>query len=485
MKKTFYMLLISLTISAAGCKKFSEFQVDPNKSTTATPDLLLNTVEQSAFQSTSLNVTLAVRQMVVTESASSYQYYNWQRGSYGDFNNLRQVLKMEQSAAALNQSQYLPISKFFRAWYFLNLTQTFGDIPYSQALLGEQNQVTPVYDKQQDIYINILNDLKTANGLINAATTPVQGDIIYGGNMQQWKKAINTLSLRILLSLSLKANNSAYDFKQRFAEIVNNPSQYPVFTSNTDNAQLKFYDLDNDRYPYYNDNGIQTAYYMELSFVTMLQQLKDPRLFSFAQKAPNHASAPDGDFTAYGGIKGSDPVDVNAKRQVSGEVSRINPRFYNSPTNEPSVALGYAELQFILAEGVSRGWITGDVNDYYQKGIQASMSFYNIDPATITNYLAQPAVQLGSTDNIRKVITQKYIASFMNSGWQPFYENRRTGFPVFDISGDGVLNNKMVPKRFLYPQTELQLNQQNVTDAIKRQFPNGDDINGAMWSIQP
>ncbi|MFD2874237.1 SusD/RagB family nutrient-binding outer membrane lipoprotein [Mucilaginibacter ximonensis] len=485
MKKSIFALLTALAITMAGCKKFSDFQTDPNKSTTATPDLLLNNVEQSAFQSTSLDITLAVRQMVVTEEASSYQYYNWQRGDYGNYDKLRQVLKMEQSAALLNQSQYQPIAKFFRAWYFLQLTQTFGDIPYSQALMGESNVFKPVYDKQQDIYVAILNDLKTANSMITAATPAVQGDIVYGGNMQQWKKAINSLSLRVLMSLSIKAGNASYDFKQRFAEIVNNPSQYPIFTSNTDNAQLKFYDLDNDRYPYFNSNGIQTAYYMEKSFVTLLQQLKDARLFSFAQKAPNHATAPDGDFTAYGGIKGSDPVDVNAKQQVSGEISRINPRFYNSPTNEPSIALGYPELQFILAEGVTRGWISGDANTYYKNGIQASMSFYAIDATTIATYIAQPAVQLNGSNNIQQIITQKYIASFMNSGWQPFYENRRTGFPVFDVSGDGVLNNKMIPKRFMYPQTELQLNQQNVSDAIKRQYPGGDDINGMMWLIQP
>ncbi len=485
MKKIFLALLALVALGAPGCKKFSEFQTDPNKSTTATPDLLLNTVEQSAFQSTSLNVALAIRQMAVTESASNYQYYGWTRGDFSNYNNLRQVIKMEQSAATINKPEYLPLSKFFRAWYFLQLTQNFGDIPYSQALQGEQNQTTPVYDKQESIYLAILDDLKAANGLITSGTPSVQGDIIYGGNMQQWKKAINTLSLRILMSLSIKANNTAYNFKQRFADIVNNPAQYPIFGSNADNAQLKFYDLDNDRYPYYNDNSIQTAYYMEETFVDMLKQLKDPRLFSFAQKAPNHSSAADNDFTAYGGIKGSDPVDVNAKRQVSGEISRINPRFYSNPTNEPSIAMGYGELQFILAEAAARGWISGSANGYYQNGIQASMSFYGIDQAGINSYLAQAAVQLSGADNIQKIITQKYIASFMNSGWQPFFENRRTSFPTFDVSGDGVLNNKRVPKRFLYPQTELQLNQQNVNDAIKRQFPGGDDINATTWIIQP
>lgn len=89
MKKIFLALLALVALGAPGCKKFSEFQTDPNKSTTATPDLLLNTVEQSAFQSTSLNVALAIRQMAVTESASNYQYYGWTRGDFSNYNNLR------------------------------------------------------------------------------------------------------------------------------------------------------------------------------------------------------------------------------------------------------------------------------------------------------------------------------------------------------------------------------------------------------------
>ncbi len=481
MKKIFTLLLFAAAIAQSGCKKFSDFQIDPNKSTTATPDLLLNTIEQSAFQSTDLNVALASRQMVYTDAVSLQQYYGWTRGSYANYNNLRQVLKMEQSASATGKPEYLPLARFFKAWYFLQLTQMFGDIPYSQALKGDDNNSIPAYDKQEDIYLNILNELKAAGEQITGSTAAVQNDIVYNGNMQQWKRAINTLSLRVLMSLSLKENDTRYEIKRRFAEIVNNPGQYPLMTSNADNAQLKFYDLQSNRYPYFNNNDIQTANYMEESFVNLLKSLRDTRLFTFADKAPKYASLPATDFNAYGGAKGSAPVNENNARTVAGEISKINPRFYNNPVNEPSIAIGYAELQFILAEGVARGWISGSASDYYQKGIQASMLFYNVGQGAITTYLAQGAVQLTADNAIQNIITQKYIASFLNSGWQPFYEQRRTGFPAFDVSGSGVLNNKVIPKRWMYPQSELQLNQQNVSAAIARQYPGGDNINGTMW----
>jgi hypothetical protein len=485
MKKRLVMILAAGTVLLhSGCKKFSEFQTDPNKSTIATPNLLLNTVEQKAFQSTSLNIAVATRQMGITESASNYQYYGWTRSDYGDFDNLLQVLKMEQAATAQGKPEYIPLVKFFKAWYFLRLTQTFGDIPYSDALKGEENISSPSYDKQEDIYLNILNDLKAANELISSNTVSVQGDIVYNGNMVQWKRAINSLSLRVLISLSIKENDSRLEIRKRFADIVNNPAQYPIFTGNTDNSQLKFYDLQDNRYPYFNDNAVQTAYYMDESFVNMLKGLRDPRLFSFADKAPKFAALPATDFNAYAGIQGSAPVNENAIRQVNGEASRINPRFYNSPVNESSIALGYAEQQFILAEGVTRGWINGNASEYYQKGISASMSFYSIDQAAITAYLAQNTVQLGAAA-LQQIITQKYISSFMNSGWQPFFEQRRTGFPVFEVAGSGVLNNKMIPKRWMYPEAELQVNQRHVTEAISRQFPEGDNINGTMWLLKP
>lgn len=484
--KNLLSLLILIIVLQTGCKKFSEFQTDPNKSTVATPDLLLNSIEQTAFQSSDVAVAFASRQMVFTDAVSLEQYYGWTRGSYNAYNNLRQVIKMEQAAVSQNKQEYIPLAKFYKAWYFLQLTQMFGDIPYTDALKGEENINKPTYDKQEDIYLNILNDLKLANSLISTTTPNIAGDIVYNGNMQTWKKAINSLSLRVLMSLSLKENDAKIEVKKRFAEIVNAPSTYPIIGSNTENAQLKFYDLLNNRYPYFNSNNMQTAYYMEETFVDLLKTLKDTRLFAFADKAPKFSSLPATDFDAYGGAKGSAPVNENNARSVAGELSKVNPRYYNNPVNEPSIALGYAEVQFILAEGVLRGWISGDAKDYYEKGVQASMLFYAIDQTAITSYLAQPAVQLAAgTTGISNIITQKYIASFLNSGWQPFYEQRRTGFPTFDVSGAGVLNNKRIPKRWMYPETELRLNQQNVTAAIASQYSGNDDINGIMWLIKP
>jgi len=485
MKKVILSLLAAVFILQSGCKKFEEFQTDPNKSTVATPDLLLTTIAQQAFRSTDVQVAFASRQLAFTDNVNNQQYYGWTRGSFATYDNLRQVLKMEQSALAQNKAEYLALAKYYRAWYFLQLTQMFGDIPYAEALKGEEQIAAPKYNQQQDIYLSILNDLKAANASITASTPAVLGDIVYGGNMQQWKKAINSLSLRVLMSLSRRANEPALELQKRFSEIVNNPTDYPIYISNADNAQLKYYDLQDNRYPYFNSNDMQTAQYMEETFVDLLKSLNDVRLFSFADKAPKFSSLPATDFNAYGGVKGSAPVNENNARTVAGEASKINPRFYRNPINEPSIALGYAELQFILAEAVQRGWTSGTAATYYAAGIRASMQFYGIEEAAINQYLSQNTVQLTPANALQQILTQKYIASFMNSGWQPFFEQRRTGFPAFDVSGAGMLNNKVIPKRWMYPESELRLNQQHVTEAISRQFPEGDNINGTMWLLKP
>ncbi|MET0394290.1 MAG: SusD/RagB family nutrient-binding outer membrane lipoprotein [Chitinophagaceae bacterium] len=485
MKRIFFSIIILAFFSTTGCKKFSDFQTDPNNPSVASPELLLNTVAQQALPSIDLQGALAMRYLAISQNTNAYQYYTWARGDYSIYNQLRQVLKMEQAAQAQNKPQYIPIGKFYRAWCFLRLTNLYGDIPYSEALKGEEGGNAPVYDRQEDIFLAILDDLKAANDLITATTPSVQGDILYSGNMQQWKRAINSLALRTLMSLSAKVNDARFQVAQRFAAIVNNPVQYPVMTGNADNIQLKFYDLANNRYTLFGNPNVQNTYSMEGNFVELLKTYKDPRLFSFADKATKYASLPATDFNAYGGINASDPVNVNASKVLAGEASRINPRYYNSAVNEPAIGLGYAELQFILAEGVVRGWIGGTADTYYKKGIAASMSFYNIDQTTTNTYAAQSSIQLTTANSIEMIQNQKYIASFMNSDWNIFYESRRTGFPVMDTKGAGAVNNKKVPTRFLYPQAELQYNQKNVTDAISRQFPGGDDINAILWINKP
>lgn len=476
-----YILILSLLILTS-CSQVEDLQDDPNRATQVSPDLLLTNIETSAFNNVSLNAALASRQLTFTDGTDSYQYYNWQRGSFDNYDNLKQVKKMIQESKRTNTEVYQILAKFFNAYYMVELTRVFGDIPFSEAVQAEEGIYAPVYDSQESIYKSVLDSLKTASLELANNEEVIRGDVIFNGDKLKWRKLINSYSLRVLMSLSKKTANSNLDVITRFNEIVNSSVQFPIFESNSDNAALVYVNIQNNRYPLFNNNSLQTAYYMEQSFVERLQEFKDPRLFAFADKKPNATTAADTDFTAYGGLYGSAPLSDNGAKAVSGEASRIKARYYNNPINEPSLLMGYPELQFTLAEAAALGWITTSADAYYKAGISASMNFYGIQ--NVSDYLSNPDIQMKTPTDVATILTQKHIALFLNTGWQTFYDQRRTGFPTFNVDGGGILNNGLIPKRFMYPQNETVNNPVNLNNAIKSQFPSGDNTNEVIWILK-
>ncbi len=475
------MLIVLLWVSA--CTSFDELQKDPNKATQAHPSLLLTNIEVQTFNVVDVGAMLASRMMVFTDGADLTQYYGWQRNSYYRYNNLRQLVKMDEEADRLGLDNYKFIGLFLKSVQILEITKVFGDVPYSESLSG--TTTTPTYDEQQSIYLRALDDLKTANSGLDPDNGAIAGDVVYSGDLTKWKKLINSYSLRILMSLSSHEGNATLNVKGRFKEIVDDPATYPIFTSNDDNGALAFLDLVNNRYPSYNNNSFKTAYYMDESFVNLLKAKLDPRLFTFADKKPQGSALPDDDFNAYGGFDGSAPLADNTNRLVNGEGSRLDPRYYSDPVNEPSILMGYAELEFTLAEAAARGWTTPDDSEvHYLNAIHASMDFYNIPGADQDAYVAQPGVAYNSGSGIELIITQKYINYFLQGGWEAFFNHQRTGFPDFKVDGGGVLNNQQVPTRWMYPQDELTLNNANIDAAIARQFSAGDNINGVTWLLK-
>ena len=428
---------------------------------------------------------LASRMIVFTDGAAAEQYYGWQRNNFNRYNTLRQIAQMEKEADRLQLPNYNYLALFLKSVQILELSKIFGDVPYSEALQTTGGIYQPAYDNQEEIYLQVLDDLKTANNSLDPNLGVISGDVVYGGDITKWKKLINSYSLRVLISLSEKTGNTKLNIINRFNEIVSNPTQYPVFTSNDDNAALPFHDLVDNRYPYFNNNSFKTAYYMEESFVDLLKEREDPRLFVFADRKPQSEALPETDFNAYGGLGGSDALAENTNRLVNGEASRVDERYYLDPVNEPSVLMSYAELEFTMAEAAALGWIAGDPKDHYENGIRASFDFYGISTDEQDAYLAEPDVVYDPAKAVEMIITQKYINFFMNGGWEAFYNHLRTGYPEFDVDGDGILNNGQVPKRWMYPQEELNLNTQNVEAAIGRQYSGQDNINGVMWLLKP
>lgn len=489
MKKLKFLFMLMIVLGGVSCEKFDTLTKDPNKPTDVDPSLILTNLEVTTLSEVSVGAAYACRYLVFTDGYSTDQTYGWQRAGFGAYNTLLQVYKMEQEAEQRNLGNYIALGKFFRAYHFAQMAMVFGEIPYKDALKGDEGIYKPAYDTQEDIFLGILQELTEANEMLSESGGKINGDILYAGDILKWKKLINSFKLRVLISLSAKEGNTKLNVAARFREVYENPGTYPIFTSLADQAQLVFFDRDGNRYPLFHDKSSQTAVYMERTFVDLLKARKDPRLFVFGspeKKAveigqPGYQTS----FSSFGGLDAGAYVNDNVQRLTEkGEGSPLNPRYYTNPTCEPSIAVGYPELQFNLAEAAFRGWITATPSEFYTKGITASMVFYGVAASKITSYLSGSLVAYNQVKGMEQINTQKYLSYFLNTGWEAFYNQRRTGIPAF-VVGPSTQNGGQVPKRWLYPQSELDNNFENVSESINRQYSGNDNVNGVMWLLIP
>ncbi|WP_374163226.1 SusD/RagB family nutrient-binding outer membrane lipoprotein [Arcticibacter sp. MXS-1] len=494
-KNIFYSLCVITALVLCSCNDFGDMNVDPNNASTTHPRLLLTKIEWDAFMEFGGTGPLYANKMLVqTDGENANQYYKWDRSSFDPYGSLRNVSKMAEEAVRINDNTYVALSKFFRAYYFYNLTLTFGDIPYSNALLAEKDlsMTNPAYDSQKAVFAGILKELSEASDLLKSANTIIAGDVIYGGNVAKWQKVINAFRLKVLLTLSKRSGEADLAVVSSFAAIVD---KEPLLASESDNAQLVFLNQEGNRYPEFNSSGFGSGMYMDSTFIKRLQDREDPRLFIYCTqtKLGKEAGKAINDFSSYeGGDPAAPYAQVNLKA-AAGKTSKVNDRYHKDPTVEPRVLLGFAEQQFILAEAVVRGWISGDAKTFYEQGVKASFKFYETYAKGYEQYVSEQAAsaylkkpindfsQAASNDEkLELIMMQKYLRSFFQSGWTPFFDHLRTGYPSFRRPA-GV----SIPFRWIYPQSEYNYNGANVTEAIKRQFGEGKDlINQATWWIK-
>ncbi|MFO7745942.1 MAG: SusD/RagB family nutrient-binding outer membrane lipoprotein [Psychroflexus sp.] len=479
-----HITLILGLLLLVSCQDYDEFQNDPNSTTQANPGLLLTNIEVSTLNSIDLNAAMASRHLVNVNLVEDAQYYGWDRASFGFYNTLRQVKKMEEEAENFNNQNFTAIARFFEAFIYEQITRQFGDIPQSEAMQAEAGTFQPVYDTQEQVYLRIFELLEEANSLLEVSGPAINGDVVFQGDLLKWKKLINSFHLRVLMSLSVRENDPNLNLPSRFNSIYSNTSVYPIMESTEDNSFYTYSEETGNVYPFWRSASITTSYILEETFVERLKSFSDPRLFEMASPDSNSSTDDPLTFDSYSGLRGSAPLNVNVARLTSGEGSSLNSRYVEDAEAEVNLSLGFAELNFILAEAAHRNWISADAESFYQEGIRASMAYYEIDDNLVEDYLAQPIIVYQASRGLEQILTQKHTAMFLNSGWEPFYDNRRTGLPEFNVDGGAIINDEGVPKRWMYPFSEINQNVENLQDAIQRQFPQGDNVNAVMWSIQ-
>lgn len=500
MKTRLYLSLICLiSISSFSCKKTEDLQKDPAAIINASPKLILTGLLLNSYQSP-WNLDQRHNQyMVLNEEYYGGQSYSWTTGDYNNYAQLRNVVRMEIEAnKTTTGAPYLALAKFFRAWFFVGMTEMFGDIPMSDALKGDTNgNFTPKYDSQKQVYaqcLQLLEDANTALIPLVRDQVKVDGDFFYNGDLSKWQKLVNAFRLRVLISLSKRADDTPdLNIKQQFANIVNNPATYPLMLTNADNFQLVYNTTNvSNNYPLWPSDGVvlkkDLRNNLGSTYIDIIRKTQDPRVFVVA--LPTDSAKTSGDpayatkFTSFRGGKTGEKQTTLKDQSIAGKLSMINFDYWeSSPSGIPCVQLGASETNFNIAEAINRGWLAGNAADYFNRGIEESMKFYGVNTAQINAFEVLNPYLGNTAAGLTQILEQKYVAFFENSGRQAYYNNRRTGIPKFDV-GSANANNNSIPTRWAYPTGEYTVNTDNLKAALQSQYNGADNQNGIMWLIR-
>src|SRR5690606_6487981 len=167
-----------------------------------------------------------------------HRYYFTETSGDGTWNTcyryLRNIREMESAAEASGQDVYKAVATTLKAYIAGLLTDSFGDVPMSEALRAEEHINQPKFDKQEQIYADMIAALETANTLYAGEEAMTGSDLLYNNKKELWRKFNNSLLLRYYLRQSKRIPAAA-----KIKTILDNPAQYPIFTSNEDAAIVK------------------------------------------------------------------------------------------------------------------------------------------------------------------------------------------------------------------------------------------------------
>lgn len=413
----------------------------------------LSSSPQGEFLSQYLSETQYVNASLYPQSSTSF--YGWYQGP---LMNLQTVLNSEDELSALEGPvvNQLAVAKILKSYYMWSLTDRWGDIPYTEALMGADN-FTPKYDTQESIYTSLFSLLDEASNQIVAGS--ITNDIIYNGDMTKWSTLAN--SLKMLMALRLSEVNPTLG-KEKFAEAM----QAGVLSANNENLVFKHLaDANNQNY-WFSQIDLQGREWWAISSTLMdkMKPVSDPRLIVYAQ--PNRT---DGDYT--GLVFGEkDNIDTE-KYALLGDAIHAQ--------DAPIYLVTYAQVLFAQAEAAKLGWIPGSdatAEENYNKAITASMDQWGADVSELEVFMMQPEIAYNPATAIEQIATQRWVHLFMH-GYEGWAEYRRTGFPNNMVAPDGA----EVPNRQIYIETEQFNNTENYNEAVQRQFGGSESLYGNVW----
>lgn len=472
MKKILICFVILSVLPFYGCEDLEAFNENPNVPETVAPQFLLSNVIYTAANNNSVygwhagnllaQYTANLEFLPVDRYDLGSNTALW-NDTYRLLNDLHTIVNAPQSNEA-----YQGVSMILEAQLAALLTDLWTDVPYFNAIKGAaEGNFTPAFDSQEAIYTvegGILDLLRKAVPLLENTNDQIAGDILYNGDLQQWVKFANALRVRYLMRVS-----KHIDVSEELQTIVDSGK---LMQSNADNAVVPYLAAAPNQWVIYTEReGRYTDVRMSTTSDSILTVLNDPRIGVLFKPTASSMAAGD---PQYEGI----PNGLSRESQLAydlSEVSLVGAPFRDVPDGTNAMFMQYSELQFALAEAVLKGFIAGSANAYYQQGIIASFAYYQTPLPDA--YLSSAAVALNGSDDLNKIITQKWVSLFLN-GYEGWRNYRRTGFPVLTLPVDN-LNNDVFPVRYQYPESEQAVNNENYQEAVSR--IGGDNYNSKGW----
>lgn len=409
--------------------------------------------------------------------------------------NTNPETKEAMSAYGPNVNQ-IAAARTMLAYVFLNLVDTYGDVPYYSygaadpdfQALSIDTELQPKFASQAKIYADILKELKEASDMIDTnGVVFTSGDVLFinntgstAGSGLKLKKFANSLRLRVATRVKGVVPGAEAAITEAIAS--------GVMTSNADNVGVGYENNRVNPSPMFTDFLTRSDFSISKTFVDLLKGNSgnfglDPRLFKYASKTkltPEEAAEVpakslkarilDGTLTEstnpadYNGIPYGIPSSVAPSQTSTSSFFSKNVL----KQNYKEMFMEYSEVEFLLSE--ANGWSQTN----YVNGVKASLEKWGVSAVDVTSFTASLPAATKET-----VLNQKYVALFMQP-YEAWAEYRRTGYPnTLLLPGQtGTLNVPYegsttytftsliagltdLPTRLYYPTTSQSLNRVN------------------------
>jgi hypothetical protein len=428
-KKIMFSTMVIFMVSAC-TKDFEELNTSPTLLTEdkiQTPVLFTNVLKHSIFSSyEDTRGRLGEYSQYYASQASGNLFtvtdyaspFNWYR-SY--IINLNEIIRLTKDDP-LRADQY-NMTRIWKSWVFHMMTDAYGDIPYFEAALSFENVVMQAaYNTQEEIYKDMLNELKDAAEKLGDQSNQLSfgnADILFQGDVESWKKFANSLRLRLAIRARFADANLA-------AEHITDALNKPLIVENSENAFLSTAEPTptensanvNMVYNYYLTN--QTPFFVGFAITDVMIPNEDPRMPIFFTPSSDGQNS----------YRGRPIQLAQEQKEPYGQemVASVGPLLMADTYD--IIVFNAAETYFLRAEAAFANLTGENAQELYTKGIEKSMEQYGVEQSEVEEFLSKEGVVYTGTEEelFEKIVTQKYISMFFQ-GHQGWAEHRRTGYP--------------------------------------------------------